>query len=97
MTKIELRENSKRGGGQTTDWLQANYTFAVPPCVPMNCCGVGVLNRVGCRGYLADGLESFGRLRIINEDHIKAHNGFGFHAHKGLEIFTYMIQGELKQ
>jgi hypothetical protein len=97
MTKIELRENIKRGGGQSTDWLQAKYTFAVPPCVPMNRCGVGVLNRVGCREYLADGLESFGRLRIINEDRIKAHNGFGFHSHKGLEIFTYMVRGELKQ
>ena len=59
--------------------------------------GVGVLNRVGRRQYLADGLESFGRLRIINEDRIKAHNGFGFHSHKGLEIFTYMVRGELKQ
>ena len=49
------------------------------------------------REYLADGLESFGRLRIINEDRIKAHNGFGFHSHKGLEIFTYMVRGELKQ
>jgi len=56
-----------------------------------------VLNRVGCRQYLADGLESFGRLRIINEDRIKAHNGFGLHSHKGLEIFTYMVRGELKQ
>ncbi|KAI0285984.1 pirin domain-containing protein [Russula aff. rugulosa BPL654] len=78
MTKIELRENSKRGGGQTTDWLQALYTFAVPP------------------QYLADGLESFGRLRIINEDRVKAHNGFGFHSHKELEIFTYMVRGEHK-
>jgi len=49
------------------------------------------------REYLADGLESFGRLRIINEDRIKAHNGFGFHSHQGLEIFTYVIKGELKQ
>ena len=37
MSKIELRENTKRGGGQSTDWLQASYTFAVPPCVPTNC------------------------------------------------------------
>ena len=33
MTKIELRENTKRGGGQPNDWLQTQYTFAVPPCV----------------------------------------------------------------
>ena len=59
-------------------------------------CLVGVLN-VGCRQYLADGLESFGRMRIINEDRIKAKNGFGFHSHKEMEIFTYMVRGELKQ
>jgi len=47
-------------------------------------------------GYMADGLESFGRLRIINESWIKAHNGFGFHPHRELEIFTYVIKGELK-
>ncbi len=46
---------------------------------------------------MADGVESFGRLRIINEDRIKAHNGFGLHPHRGLEIFTYMVRGELKQ
>jgi len=46
---------------------------------------------------MADGLESFGRLRITNEDRIKAHNGFEFHSHRELEIFTYMIKGELKQ
>jgi hypothetical protein len=45
------------------------------------------------RQYLADGLESFGRLRIINEDRIQAHNGFGFHSHQqGLEIFTLRDQ-----
>ena len=33
----------------------------------------------------------------MNEDRIKAHNGFGFHSHKEFEIFTYMVQGELKQ
>jgi len=78
MTKLVLRENPKRGGGQATEWLKGLYTFAVPP------------------QYLADGLESFGRLRIINEDRIDAQNGFGFHSHQGLEIFTYVIKGELK-
>jgi hypothetical protein len=33
MTKLVLRENSKRGGGQATEWLKGQYTFAVPPYV----------------------------------------------------------------
>jgi len=78
MTKIELRENSKRGGGQPNDWLRSQYTFAVPP------------------QYLADGHESFGRLRIINEDRVKVDNGFGFHYHKEFEIFSYLVSGEIK-
>lgn len=49
------------------------------------------------REYLADGHESFGRLRIINEDRIAVGNGFGFHRHEEFEIFSYLVQGELKQ
>lgn len=96
MTKLVFRENSKRGGGQLADWLQEHFTFAVPPYVSYHQARrVGALKR--CREYMADGLESFGRLRIINESRIKAHNGFGFHPHRELEIFTYVIKGELKQ
>ncbi|KAH9004588.1 pirin domain-containing protein [Lactarius hatsudake] len=77
-TKIELRENAKRGGGQPKEWLQTLYTFAVPP------------------EYLADGHESFGRLRVINEDRVTVGNGFGFHSHQEFEIFSYLVRGELK-
>ncbi|KAI9464511.1 pirin domain-containing protein [Lactarius psammicola] len=77
-TRIELRGNAKRGGGQPKEWLKTLYTFAVPP------------------GYLADGHESFGRLRIINEDRVTVGNGFGFHYHQEFEIFSYLVRGELK-
>ncbi|KAI0272426.1 pirin domain-containing protein [Gloeopeniophorella convolvens] len=46
--------------------------------------------------YFADGHESFGRLRIINEDRVKVDNGFGFHYHQEFEIFSYLVRGELK-
>jgi redox-sensitive bicupin YhaK (pirin superfamily) len=55
------------------------------------------LNASPSREYLADGLETFGRLRIINEDRVTAGNGFGFHHHQEMEIFSYLVQGELKQ
>ena len=49
------------------------------------------------REYLADGHDSFGRLRVINEDRVTVGNGFGFHHHQEFEIFSYMVRGELKQ
>ncbi|TFY81109.1 hypothetical protein EWM64_g2907 [Hericium alpestre] len=49
-----------------------------------------------CRRYNADGLQSFGYLRVINEDRIAVNNGFGFHSHREFEIFTYMVRGEIE-
>ena len=37
----------------------------------------------------------FGPLRVINEDRIKAGNGFGMHSHADMEIITVMLAGEL--
>ena len=39
----------------------------------------------------------FGPLRVINEDRVEAHTGFGTHGHREFEIFSYVVSGELEQ
>jgi quercetin 2,3-dioxygenase len=37
----------------------------------------------------------FRDLRVINEDRVSAHQGFGAHPHRDMEIITYIVEGEL--
>jgi redox-sensitive bicupin YhaK (pirin superfamily) len=37
----------------------------------------------------------FGALRVLNDDHIDANQGFGLHPHENMEIVTIVLEGKL--
>lgn len=39
---------------------------------------------------------SWGALRVLNDDRVAPTHGFGMHAHRDMEIITYVIEGELE-
>jgi redox-sensitive bicupin YhaK (pirin superfamily) len=40
--------------------------------------------------------ESFGPLRVFNDDVVQPDTGFPFHSHREMEIVTYIIEGQLE-
>lgn len=40
--------------------------------------------------------ESWGSLRVMNEDRVEPFTGFGTHGHREFEIFSYVVNGELE-
>eukprot|EP00879_Flechtneria_rotunda_P001327 GHRR01001477.1.p1 GENE.GHRR01001477.1~~GHRR01001477.1.p1 ORF type:complete len:215 (+),score=56.36 GHRR01001477.1:905-1549(+) len=38
---------------------------------------------------------NFGALRVVNDDLVKPHAGFGAHPHRDAEIFSYVLNGQL--
>jgi redox-sensitive bicupin YhaK (pirin superfamily) len=38
---------------------------------------------------------NFGNLRVLNDDRVHPRKGFGTHPHKNMEIFSYVVEGEL--
>lgn len=46
--------------------------------------------------YYSPLYNSFGSLRVINEDRVEAGTGFGKHSHREMEIFSYIVAGQLE-
>lgn len=47
--------------------------------------------------YYDQNYNGFGSLRVINEDRVEPGEGFGAHPHREMEIFSYIVSGELEQ
>src|SRR4051794_33810088 len=45
--------------------------------------------------YYNPARESFGALRVINDDLIEAGTGFGMHPHRDMEIITFVRRGSI--
>lgn len=45
--------------------------------------------------YHSEEWTNFQGLRVINEDYVAGDEGFSTHGHKNMEIFTYVLEGEL--
>lgn len=45
--------------------------------------------------YYDPKFETFGSLRVLNEDRVAPNTGFPSHTHQNAEIFSYIISGEL--
>lgn len=45
--------------------------------------------------YSNPGNSNFGILRVMNDDLVQPHRGFGRHPHRDMEIITYIVHGDL--
>lgn len=45
--------------------------------------------------YYNPNRNDFGSLRVVNDDLVQPNSGFGTHPHRDMEIFTYVVDGNL--
>ena len=94
-TEFALRPSTERGHSNH-GWLKTFHSFSFAEYVSYSSCQLPVVLNTRTSYYDPQHAE-FGSLRVLNEDRVEAHKGFGTHGHREFEIFSYIVSGELQQ
>jgi len=96
--KLVARPSQERGHADH-GWLKTFHTFSFASYVfhaLMIRFHKHILTLVAYDSYLSSSYNGFGALRVINEDRVEPSTGFGKHSHREMEIFSYIVSGELE-
>jgi quercetin 2,3-dioxygenase len=93
--KIVPRLSQARGHANH-GWLKTFHTFSFAEYVLPSMRTVCII-LTSVNSYHEAEHSQFGCLRVINEDRVAPKTGFGTHAHREFEIFSYIVDGELEQ
>ena len=100
MSPVQLRilKSSDRGHADH-DWLKTYHHFSFASYFNPDMQNFGALRQFS---YLlislnVEILTSSGITGVINEDRVAGAEGFGTHPHREFEIFSYIVDGELKR
>src|SRR5258708_3087356 len=99
--KLSARPSHERGHADH-GWLKTFHTFDFasyvwpPHSLRFRNLGANLPMRQSY-SYYGSSYEKFGNLRVINEDRVEPSTGFGKHPHREMEIFSYIVSGELEQ
>ena len=95
--QFNIRPNTERGNSDH-GWLKTFHSFSFAEYAPASY----YLPRTPrtdaqFKSYYDPRHTKFGNLRVLNEDRVEPHTGFGTHGHREFEIFSYIVNGELEQ
>jgi redox-sensitive bicupin YhaK (pirin superfamily) len=94
--KILPRLSQDRGHANH-GWLKTFHTFSFASSVSSLITSSPSAKHLNSPRYHQGEHDSFGCLRVINEDRVDPGTGFGTHGHREFEIFSYIISGEVEQ
>ncbi|KAF8586446.1 pirin domain-containing protein [Ramaria rubella] len=90
---------SKNTGAASLSPLHPNVTFVPRPSEGRGGDNHGWLktfHSFSFAMYQDSQFDSWGALRVLNEDRVEPKTGFGTHGHREFEIFSYVVNGELE-
>jgi quercetin 2,3-dioxygenase len=101
-SSIVVRPSAKRGHANH-GWLDSYHTFRYALASHQPIPTKAHFSNFACvkfvssfASYHDSRFDSYGPLRVINEDKVKGGRGFGMHPHSNFEIFSYIVSGKLQ-